>query len=271
MLGERFRSRALFGGLILFGLLLGGCATTLASGDEEYDSGVRDPFETVNRLIFAVNLAADAIIIRPAAEFYRFAVPAPGRAAVRNFMRNLSSPVILANDLFQGEFGRAGTTTKRFFLNTTIGLGGLLDVATGMGHEYHDEDFGQTLGSYRIGGGIYLVLPVLGPSNLRDAFGTGVDFFLDPLNTWARNTDRDAIPLGRTAAEGLDFRARNIETIDELQKSSLDFYAAVRSLYKQTRDSAIRNGAPIPLPDISYHGPRRQPGELVVTRSTAAE
>lgn len=271
MLGEILRRRILYAGLILFGLLLGGCAATGASGDEEFDSGVRDPLETVNRLIFAVNLAADAIIVRPAAEFYRFAVPAPGRDAVRNFVRNLSSPVILANDLFQGEFARAGTTTKRFFLNTTIGLGGLLDVATGMGHEYHDEDFGQTLGSYGVGEGIYLVLPILGPSNLRDAFGTGVDFFLDPLNTWARNTDRDAIPIGRFAAEGIDLRARNIETIDELQKTSLDFYAAVRSLYKQTRDSAIRNGAPPPLPDISYYGPRRQPGKFAAVRSTTAE
>ena len=271
MLGERFRPRALFGGLILSGLLLGGCTATGANGGEEFDSGVRDPFETANRLMFAVNLAADAIIVRPAAEFYRFAVPAPGRVAVRNFVRNLSSPVILANDLFQGEFERAGTTTKRFFLNTTIGLGGLLDVATGMGHEYHDEDFGQTLGSYGVGGGFYLVLPLLGPSNLRDAFGTGVDFFLDPVNTWARNTGRDGIPIGRTAAEGIDFRARNIETIGELQRTSLDFYAAVRSLYKQTRDSAIRNGAPPPLPDISYYGPRRQPGEFVAAHSSAAE
>lgn len=271
MLGERFRSRTLFRGLVLFGLLLGGCAATGANGDDEVGSGVRDPFETVNRLIFAVNLAADAIIVRPAAEFYRFAVPAPGRDAVRNFMRNLTSPVILANDLLQGEFRRAGTTTKRFFLNTTIGLGGLLDVATGMGHEYHDEDFGQTLGSYSVGEGFYLVLPILGPSNLRDAFGTGVDFFLDPLNSWARNTDRDALPFARTGVEGIDLRSRNIETIDEFQKSSLDFYAAVRSLYKQTRDSAIRNGAPPPLPDISYYGPRRPVGEFAAARSTAPE
>lgn len=271
MLGERLRPRVLFARLILIGLLLGGCATTVANGDEEFESGVRDPLETPNRLIFAVNLAADAIIIRPVAEFYRFAVPAPGRDSVRNFLRNLSSPVILANDLFQGEFERAGTTTTRFFLNSTIGLAGLLDVASGMGYEYHDEDFGQTLGAHGVGGGIYLVLPILGPSNLRDAFGTGVDFFLDPVNTWARNTDRNGIPIGRTAAEGIDLRARNIETIDELQKTSLDFYAAVRSLYKQTRDSAIRNGAPPPLPEISSYGPRRQPDEVVVARSTAAE
>lgn len=268
MLGDKFRRRTLFRGSILIGLALGGC---VSAGEDEFDTGVRDPFETANRLMFAVNLAADAIIVRPAAEFYRFAIPAPGRTAVRNFLRNLSSPVVLANDLFQGEFKRASTTTKRFFINSTIGIGGILDVATGMGQEYHDEDFGQTLGAYGVGEGFYLVLPLLGPSNLRDAFGTGLDFFLDPVNTWARNTDRDGIPLGRTAAEGLGTRERNLETFDELQKTSLDFYAAVRSLYKQTRDSAIRNGAPPPLPDISYFGPRRLQDEAVLTRSAAAE
>lgn len=271
MLGERFRPRALLAGLILLGLVLGGCTTSAANGDEQFEGGVRDPFETPNRLIFAVNLAADAIVVRPVAEFYRFAVPAPGRDAVRNFLRNLTTPVILANDLFQWELERAGITTKRFFINSTIGVAGLLDVATGMGYEYHDEDFGQTLGSYGVGEGIYVVLPILGPSNLRDAFGTGVDFFLDPVNAWARNTDRDAIPFGRFAAEGIDLRSRNIETFEELQNTSLDFYAAVRSLYKQTRDSAIRNGAPPPLPDISSYGPRRRPAESVVARASTAE
>ena len=269
MLGRKQKSCALYAGLIVLGLLFSGC--TNANGDEDFGGGVRDPFETPNRLIFAANLAADAIVIRPVAELYRFVVPAPGRDAVRNFLRNLSTPIVLANDLFQGEFERAGTTTTRFFLNSTIGLAGLLDVATGMGYEYHDEDFGQTLGSYGMGEGIYLVLPILGPSNLRDVFGRGVDFFLDPVNSWARNTDRDAIPLGRFAASGIDSRARNIETLEELQNTSLDFYAAVRSLYKQSRDSAIRNGAPPPLPDISSYGPRRQPGESVVARSTTAE
>ncbi len=269
MIRERSRRRPLLLGLVLFGLVLTGCANTV-SGDAEREQDptrVSDPLEPINRVIFGFNQVADAALIRPVAIVYQAAVPREGRDTVRNFLRNLSAPVVLANDIFQGEFRRARTTTVRFVLNTTIGLAGLFDVATGLGHEYHNEDFGQTLGALGVGDGIYLMLPIFGPSNARDLFGRGVDFFLDPFNSWARNTDREGLTLARTVMEGLDFRARNIETLDDLEESSVDFYATVRSLYKQTRDADIRNGAPPPLPEISFDEAALWTKDLALVRS----
>ena len=270
MVREKSRRRPLHLGLVLFGLLLAGCASPFASdaAREQDPTRISDPLEPINRVIFEFNLVADDVLIRPAAIAYRAAVPMEGRWVVRNFLRNLSAPVVLANDIFQGEFVRARTTTVRFVLNTTLGLAGMFDVATGLGQEYHNEDFGQTLGSYGVNDGIYLMLPILGPSNVRDAVGRGVDFFIDPFNAWARNTDRDALPFVRTLMEGLDVRARNIETLDDLRESSVDFYATVRSLYKQARDSDIRNGAPPPLPEISFDEAALWTEELLIAQSS---
>ncbi len=232
-------------------LALAGCATqpgpAEAEAEEElilpYDEP-RDPLEPVNRVIFDVNLFLDELIIRPVAEIYRFFLPPEVRDGVRNFVRNLRTPIILANDILQGEAGRAGDTLARFLVNSTVGVGGLLDVAEDQGYPFHDEDFGQTLAVYGVGEGFYLVLPILGPSTLRDTGGMVADTFLDPL-TYV--VDRD-VRFARAAVSGVDLRSRNIETLEELRRGSIDFYARVRNVYRQRRQNEIENGELTGLP-----------------------
>lgn len=210
------------------------------SGDFGPEPSDNDPLEVPNRMFFAFNEAVDFMIIRPVAVTYRFIVPTGVRNSVRNFLRNLRTPVILANDLLQGDLERAEITFTRFFINSTIGLLGVFDIAAESGFTYHDEDFGQTLGTYGAGEGFYLVLPILGPSSLRDGGGRIVDIFLDPLTYLAPQE----VGLGRAVATGIDYRSRNIEELDELKADSLDFYARIRSLYRQFRENEINNGAP---------------------------
>ena len=211
------------------------------SGEFGDEPGDNDPLEVPNRMFFAFNEALDFMVIRPVAVTYRYVVPLGVRNTVRNFLRNLRSPVTLANNLLQGDLERAEITFTRFFINSTIGLLGLFDIAADSGFPYHEEDFGQTLGTYGAGEGFYLVLPVLGPSSLRDGGGRIVDIFLDPLTYLAPQE----FNLGRAAASGVDYRSRNIEELDELKADSLDFYARIRSLYRQYRENEINNGAPV--------------------------
>ena len=211
-----------------------------ADYEEEIEDD-NDPFEVPNRIIFAMNQTLDVAIIRPIAVLYRDLVPEYLRERVHLALRNLGEPVTLANDLLQGEWDRAGTTADRFLLNSTGGVLGLWDVATDLGHPYHDEDFGQTLGTYGVGEGPYLMLPLLGPSNLRDGTGKVVDHFLDPFTYIADETGKEEWGLYRLALDGLDFRTRNLETLDEIERDALDFYARLRSLYRQRRDAEIRN------------------------------
>lgn len=208
--------------------------------EEEYDAN--DPLEVPNRMIFAVNQTLDFFILGPAAEIYRFVLPQGVRDSIRNFLRNLATPVVLANDLLQGEFKRAETTLARFVINTTGGVFGFFDPATGEGYEYHNEDFGQTMGAHGVGEGAYLVLPLFGPSSIRDGVGRVVDIFLDPLTYVARDQDLENEFLLRPALEGLDTRERNIEFLEDLERDSIDFYARVRSLWRQNRQNEIDNG-----------------------------
>lgn len=201
-----------------------------------------DPFELLNRFTFAFNLMLDTMVFQPVAAAYNFFLPVEVRNSVRNTVRNLRSPLILVNDLLQGELARAETTLVRFLLNSTIGVLGLFDVAADMGYPYHDEDFGQTLGAHGMGEGFYLVLPILGPSNPRDGIGMLVDMYLDPMAYAAEAADVEDFLLARTVAGGIDKRARNIDTIEDLKRDSIDFYARVRSLYRQSRVNEINNG-----------------------------
>ncbi len=201
-----------------------------------------DPLELLNRFTFAFNMALDTLVFQPVAATYRFLLPIEVRNSVRNTVRNLRSPLIFVNDVLQGEMERAETTLVRFLVNSTIGVLGLFDVAADMGYPYHDEDFGQTLGAHGVGEGFYLVLPVFGPSNPRDGIGILVDFYLDPMIYAAEAADIENFPLARTVAEGIDTRARNIDTIEDLKRDSIDFYARVRSLYRQSRANEINNG-----------------------------
>ncbi len=224
---------------LLVGVLLTGCASTRAvEGPQE----INDPFEPFNRLMFNTTLAIDKAVLRPTAIVYRAVFPEPIRDSVRNFLNNLDSPIIFTNDILQGELARAKVTFVRTIVNTTVGIGGLFDVADRWGFPRHREDFGQTLATLGIGEGPYLFIPLFRPANPRDLFGYGTDLFFQPL-TYVQWGDNSYIPYVRYGVDLIDLRARNIETLDEIEQTSLDYYASVRSLYRQSRNNEINNGA----------------------------
>lgn len=233
-----------FGAIVLAASLLTACASAPTDDPEalaEYNE-INDPLEPVNRVMFEFNRGVDTLFLRPAGTFYKAMMPPPLQELVHNFLNNLKSPVILLNDVLQGEGTRAGDTLARFAINTTVGVLGFGDPATKMGFSRHGEDFGQTMGVYGMGEGPYLVLPIFGPSNPRDAVGKVVDTLTDPIWHWAQNTHREYIPIDRAVAEAIDFRSQNMTEIDDLERTSLDYYAAVRSLYRQIRTHQIHNG-----------------------------
>ncbi len=248
--------------------LLGGCAGVPSDpADREAYYETNDPVEPLNRTIFRFNQGLDSVLFKPLATIYREVLPKTLQDSIRNFLNNLRTPVILANNILQGDPEGARNTIARFTVNSIIGFGGFGDPAGDLGVKFRNEDFGQTLATWGVGEGAYLMLPLFGPSNPRDVVGLVVDTFADPINIWADNTDRNAVPITRTLVRGIDRRARNLKTIDELEKSSLDFYATIRSLYRQIRSDEIRNGDSddtIPSPSISLDedpavaGPRAQ-------------
>lgn len=237
-------------------IALSGCATPPADPDAKaYYEQINDPLEPMNRGIFQFNLALDKVVLRPAAKAYEFALPDLIRDSIRNFLRNLKTPVTLLNEILQGDGDAAGKTMGRFMVNTFVGVGGLFDPASGAGLPYREEDFGQTLAVWGVKEGPYLMLPILGPSNVRDTSGIVADYFADPINHYASNTDRRWIPIARGTTEAVDTRSRNYKTLEDLERTSLDFYATVRSLYRQRRDIMIKNGNPDstkPSPGISF-------------------
>ncbi|WP_225889761.1 MlaA family lipoprotein [Indioceanicola profundi] len=223
-----------------------------SAGPALAQDNVNDPLEPVNRAVFWFNEALDVVLIRPAAEIYRAVVPDPAQRGVRNVLQNLRSPLDLTNQLLQGDWKGAGTVTKRFLINTTVGIGGIFDVAGQNGLTYEYESFDQTLAVWGVPEGPYLVLPLIGSSSLRDAAGFGVEFLADPVSNYAANTDQDWITYTRAGLTVVDTRAGYIEAIDDLKRNSFDYYAAMRSLYRQRRDGWIRDGAPAQdaFPDI---------------------
>ncbi len=223
--------------VLLLCILLAGCATASPDGPME-----NDPLEAINRPVFDATIAVDKAVFRPTALVYRRVVPEPIRLTFRAFLANLNTPVILVNDVLQGEINRASITFIRASINTTVGIGGLVDVAARWGYPRHSEDFGQTLAVYGVGEGFYLFVPILGPGNPRDLIGFAVDFLFDPL-FYVQWGDEIYVPYARYGVDLLDVRERNIETLDEIERNSLDYYASVRSLYRQTRANEIRNGA----------------------------
>lgn len=225
-------------------LILAGCATTPPADDKVAMAAFKeanDPYEPFNRVMFDLNLALDNAVLRPAASIYRSVLPEPVQNGVHNFLHNLRSPVIFGNDLLQGELSRASSTLARFAMNSTVGILGLYDFAADVGIKKHNEDFGQTLAVWKVEPGPYLVLPIFGPSNPRDGLGKVADVLIDPL-TWLAPFE---VQVARTVGAAVDARARNFDQINDLEKNSLDFYSAVRSLYRQRRADEIRNGVPI--------------------------
>ena len=181
-------------------------------------------------------------MLEPAARIYRVVVPRPLRTGVTNVVNNLATPITLTNDILQGNPEAAANTIKRFMVNSTIGLGGLFDHATGLGEPLHREDFGQTLGTWGVGGGPYIVLPLLGPTNPRDMVGKVGDTAVNPMTwilyhepLWARS-----IPVGVEVVSG---REAILDDYDNLRKNSPDLYASVRDLYAQKRQAEIANEA----------------------------
>ena len=207
---------------------------------------VKDCFEPLNRATFAFNQGLDKVIFKPVASIYRV-MPSPIRIGASNALDNLSSLVTIPNNILQGEFQKAGVNTSRFFINSTFGIAGIFDVAKMMGfEEYEKEDYGQTLGTLGIGPGCYLVLPVIGPSTVRDTIGSLANIVgADPWYniTVANNTQHfsEFDYWSTRVASGIDFRAKNIDSFENLEKNSMDFYASVRSLYLQDRQMKISN------------------------------
>ena len=220
-------------------LALAGCATTPGA----YRLAERDPLEKANRVLWGVNTTADRLVIKPVTKGYRAVAPRPVRQVVTNFFANLAEPWSFINNVLQGKPKRAAQNLGRFVVNSTLGIGGLLDPATDMGIPDNEEDLGQTLAVYGVNGGPYLMLPFLGPSTLRDGIGSGVAFYADPINIGIKNLDISVwYKRGYRALYILDARSDLIESGgDAFLETSLDPYAATRSAYLQRRQAAIRD------------------------------
>jgi len=207
---------------------------------------VKDCFEGLNRATFALNQSLDKAIFKPVAKGYRN-LPSSVRSGTSNVLVNLSSLITIPNNILQGQFKTAGINTGRFIVNTTVGILGIIDVAEKMNFpEYNKEDYGQTFGAWGIGPGCYVVLPVLGPSTIRDAAGSfvnimGGDPYYNVSNHGNNEYLDDDVYITTKIISGIDFRAKNIDSIDNLEKNSMDFYASVKSLYLQDRQKKIAN------------------------------
>ena len=216
------------------------------NGEKNGKVEVKDCFEKVNRGIFSFNQVLDKAIFKPLAKGYRL-FPQPIRSGTSNALTNLSNTVTIPNNILQGQFKNAGINSARFIINTTLGIGGIFDVASYYGLKKLDkEDYGQTLGVWGAGPGCYLVLPILGPSTVRDSIGsivnmTGGDAWYNVTvvnqTQYFSETDYYASRL----LSGIDFRAKNLESFESLENSSVDLYASVRSLYLQDRYRKVRN------------------------------
>tara|TARA_A200000113_G_scaffold154856_1_gene139616 strand:- start:658 stop:1449 length:792 start_codon:yes stop_codon:yes gene_type:complete len=206
----------------------------------------KDCFETLNRATFKLNQGLDKVILKPVAKGYR-SLPSPIKKGTGNVLNNLSNLITIPNNVLQGEFKTAGINTGRLIVNTTLGVLGIFDAASEMGFpKYIKEDYGQTLGKWGVGPGCYLVLPVLGPSTIRDTAGMFVNVMGgDPYYNISVNGNNEYLDGKLFAAtkmlSGVEFRAKNIDSLDNLEKNSVDFYASVKSLYTQDRENKIKN------------------------------
>jgi phospholipid-binding lipoprotein MlaA len=236
-------------------MLLGACAAKPPASDPdalaEYNE-TNDPLEPTNRVFYAINNGLDTVILKPLAQAYRFAVPQPVRNGVHNVLVNLGTPVTLGNDILEAKPRRAGDTLMRFAINTTIGVVGIFDVADRLGYPAHDSDFGITMALWGMPAGPFLFLPILGPSDPRDATGFGVDLAMDPFTWVGKGAAVTALKWSKTVISAVDARERVLDAIDEIKKTALDPYATFRSLYRQHRASQIAdakndNRATIPI------------------------
>jgi phospholipid-binding lipoprotein MlaA len=235
--------------LFIIAIIFSSSAYAGSDGENELSKKskpIKDCFEPLNRATFALNQGLDKVIFKPVAKAYRI-LPSPVRTGTSNALDNLSSLVTIPNNILQGDLVKAGVNTGRFLVNTTIGIVGIFDVAEKMGFpEYEKEDYGQTLGALGVGPGCYLVLPVIGPSTVRDTVGSLANVVGgDPWYnvTVANDTQHfsDIDYWGTRVMTGIDFRAKNLDSFENLENNSMDFYASVRSLYLQDRQKKIAN------------------------------
>ena len=237
---------------LLVGPMLGFCGlmlTACATAPSPEALAANDPFEASNRDMLVFNQQFDEIFFIPTVKRY-LSLPETVRLGVGNFLRNLAAPTVFVNDVLQGKPERAGTTLVRFVLNSGPGLGGLFDPATRLGIPYHSEDFGQTLATWGVGEGPFVMLPHLGPNNPRDTVGLAMDtFLLDPTN-YIHVKQHFWWASGRQYLRVLDMRTQTFETLQGIERSSVDYYASLRNLYRQVRDNEIRDGAPAPVADL---------------------
>jgi len=221
---------------------LSGCAT-------REQGEVWDPLEVPNRFMFAINQTIDMFIVRPITVTYKFWVPEPVQRGVTNVVQNLGEPVTAINEVAQGEPSRAAQTVARFLVNTTLGVLGIFDVAKEFGIPPTKEDFGQTIAVWAKAppedGGPYLVLPLIGPSNARDAVGLLADYVIDPFRILTWQLDVEYLMYARAGVTLVDIRSRTMQALDDIEKNSVDYYSALRSAYTQRRVAEIRQkGAP---------------------------
>ena len=217
---------------------------------------IYDPFEPVNRAIFSFNNVADRVVLEPVATGYK-KLPSPIQSGISNFLSNLRAPLVVVNQLLQGQGENAIQSSGRFIINSTVGLLGIFDVAEKIGIEEKEEDFGQTLATWGVGDGFYIVLPLFGPSNMRDTSGMLITMVTDPINAYAVSEGEAWLVPMRTAANAVDQRSKIIDEVNALRDNSVDYYAAVRSSYYQNRKAAIANLddselTPLPLISIEF-------------------
>ena len=252
--------------IILF-ILLTNTASISASSDNvttypsDFETGttedeVYDPLEPINRVIFSFNNFADKIVLQPVAKGYR-KLPSPIQTGISNFLSNLKMPLVIINQVLQGQGKNAMESSGRFVVNSTAGILGLVDVADKLGLEEKDEDYGQTLATWGVGDGFYIILPIFGPSNLRDTTGLILTVMTDPINAYAVSEGEAWVVPTRTTINAIDQRSKIIDEVNAMRDNSLDYYAAVRSSYYQNRKAAILNIddnelTPLPLISVDF-------------------
>jgi phospholipid-binding lipoprotein MlaA len=239
--------------LIFAPLFLFGCAS---AGQTPTDQTNNDPYESFNRKVWWVDIKLYHYFLRPVALGYRDYTPQVLQTATGNILRNLKTPLIMVNNLLQGNFSLFGDNFARLALNTTLGLGGMIDVGSKANLPYKEADLGQTFGAWGIDSGPYLVLPILGPSDPRDGIAYGIEAFGDPFSLEMRAHGYDDAVYLRAGVQIIDDQAQIVDQYDEMEKNSLDFYAAVRSLYQQSRAGMVQaakgGGNNAPVPSIIY-------------------
>jgi phospholipid-binding lipoprotein MlaA len=247
---------------VVLALLLccGGCAATTPTASTTADDAdtEHDPAEPVNRAIFKVNVAADHAVMRPVAQAYVDHVPEGVQKGIHNVVQNLKEPAVAVNDALQGNVNQAWQSVQRLAVNSTVGVAGIFDVASQLGLPPHKADFGQTLAVWGVGEGPFVELPLLGPSNARDTVGTAVDMALNPL-TFVGGAPATYAGVATGSANVVDTRSQHLHDLDELERNSLDYYATLRSVYRQHRDaeiSAAKQPPPEGQVDISFPNTR---------------